>query len=329
MIAVSLAFAIAAALLFVGRPMPAVLAARLAGAEQDPAVRRLRFRWWMAVPPAGIGGIVTAALLAGPAGAAVALAMTIAAVTGLRLAYRQRRRRAALATRRSVTEACAALASQLRIGRVPSEALTVAAQDCPVLNRARSSFDLGGDVVAAWQAQSTDPGCGGLADLARAWGVSAETGAPMATALEQVAVSLADDQALESVVAGELAGPRRPARSWRCCPCAALPSGTRSAVIRSGSSCRAHSVGGVWCVALPWPPLVCSGWRVWPSRRPGRAECRVASPGTVGRGRSGSRRGSGGAGGRRPEPTTAEGNCRRDIIGLGPAKARKLAAWPR
>jgi tight adherence protein B len=208
MIAVSLAFATAAALLFVDRPMPAVLGARLAGAEHDPDVRRLRFRWWMAIPPAGIGCIITAALFAGPAGAAVALAMTTAAVTGLRLAYRQRRRRAALATRRSVTEACAALASQLRNGRVPSEAQTVAAQDCPVLSRARSAFELGGDVVSIWRAQSTDPGCSGLGDLARAWGVSAETGAPLATALEQVAVSLADDQALGSVVAGELAGPR-------------------------------------------------------------------------------------------------------------------------
>jgi tight adherence protein B len=208
MITVSLAFAVAAALLFVGRPIPAVLAARLASAEQVPAPRRPRFRWWMAVPPAGIGCIGTVAFLTGPAGAAVALATTIAAVTGLRLAYRQRRRCAALATRRSVTAACATLASQLRIGRVPSDALSVAAQDCPVLNRANAAQELGGDVVAAWQAQSTDPGCGGLADLARAWRVSAETGAPMAAALEQVAISLADDQALGSVVAGELAGPR-------------------------------------------------------------------------------------------------------------------------
>jgi tight adherence protein B len=162
----------------------------------------------MAVAPAGIGGIAAAAFVTGPAGAAVALATTIAAVTGLRLAYRQRRCRAALGARRSVTEACATLASQLRIGRVPSDALSVAAQDCPVLNRASSGRELGGDVVAVWRAQSTDPGCGGLADLARAWRVSAETGAPMAAALEQVAISLADDQALGSVVAGELAGPR-------------------------------------------------------------------------------------------------------------------------
>jgi tight adherence protein B len=208
MIIAPLAFATAAALLFVGRPLPAVLGSRLAGAEQGAAVRRVRFRWWMAVPPAGIGCIAVAAFLAGPAGAAVAMATTTAAVTGLRLAYRQRCRRAALASRRSVTEACAALASQLRIGRVASEALTLAAQDCPVLERAKSALELGGDVVSVWQAQSADPGCGGLADLARAWRVSAETGAPMAAALEQVAASLADDQALGSVVAGELAGPR-------------------------------------------------------------------------------------------------------------------------
>ena len=124
-----------------------------------------------------------------------------------------------------MTEACAALASQLRIGRVPSEALTVAAQDCPVLNRARSSFELGGDVVSVWLAQSTDPGCGGLGDLARAWRVSAETGAPMAAALEQVAVSLADDQALVSVVAGELAGPRATGKIMAVLPLCGLALG--------------------------------------------------------------------------------------------------------
>jgi tight adherence protein B len=208
MIAVALASAVAAALLFVARPKPAEFAARLAGADHRRTRRRLRVRWWMAIAPAGIGCVVAAAMLTGPAGAAVTLATMSAAVTVLRLAYRQRRRRAALVTRRSVTQACAALAAQLRIGRVPSEALTVAAQDCPVLNRARSALELGGDVVSVWRGQSTDPGCGGFADLARAWRVSAETGAPMAGALEQVADSLADDQALASVVAGELAGPR-------------------------------------------------------------------------------------------------------------------------
>jgi tight adherence protein B len=55
---------------------------------------------------------------------------------------------------------------------------------------------------------STVPGHGGLADLARAWRVSADTGSPLAHSLEQVSDALTADLALRTVVAGELSAPR-------------------------------------------------------------------------------------------------------------------------
>jgi tight adherence protein B len=226
MIVVSLLLAAVAAALFIRRPARAALAARLDPVEDgDPTRRQLQLSWWLAVPPVVTGGVVALAVVVGPSPAVVALAVAIAAATAVRLAEAAHRRRRSLAARRAVTEACAVLASQLRIGRVPSDALTVAAQDCPVLDRASSAAELHGDVVPVWQAQSAAAGCGGLADLARAWRVSLETGAPMAAALERVATNLADDQSLASTVAAELAGPRATGKIMAVLPVCGLALG--------------------------------------------------------------------------------------------------------
>ncbi len=107
-----------------------------------------------------------------------------------------------------MARACAALAAQLRIGQVASEALVVAAADCPVLREARDAQDLGGDVTRVWRSQAQRPGFAGLIDLARAWQVSSQSGAPMSAVLEHVADGLAADQSLRAVVAGELSAPR-------------------------------------------------------------------------------------------------------------------------
>jgi tight adherence protein B len=225
MIVVSLLLAAMAAALFIRRPARAALAARLHPVDGEPTRRPLRLSWWLAVPPVVTGGVVALAVVVGPAPAVLALAVAIAAAAAVRLAEAAHRRRRSLAARRAVTEACAVLASQLRIGRVPSDALAVAAQDCPVLDRARSAAELGGDVVPVWQAESAAAGCGGLADLARAWRVSSETGAPMAAALERVATNLADDQSLAATVAAELAGPRATGKIMAVLPVCGLTLG--------------------------------------------------------------------------------------------------------
>jgi tight adherence protein B len=117
------------------------------------------------------------------------------------------------------------LASQVRVGRVPAEALRTAAEDCPVLATASIIQDLGGDAPAAWRHRSRQPGHAGLADLARAWQVSTRTGAPLAQSLEQVAEALSADQALRMVVAGELAATRATGKIMAALPFCGLGMG--------------------------------------------------------------------------------------------------------
>ena len=77
-----------------------------------------------------------------------------------------------------------------------------------VLREGHQAHTLGGDVVRVWRQQARRPGHAGLLELARAWQISIETGAPMSSTLDQVAASLAADQALTQVVNSELAAAR-------------------------------------------------------------------------------------------------------------------------
>jgi tight adherence protein B len=129
-------------------------------------------------------------------GAVLSCAIVLVAVTTVRLVWQYRRRRSALRSRAEIAHACAVLASYLRVGQVPSAALAIAAADCAVLRESHHTRTLGGDVVQVWRQQ------------ARAWQISTETGAPMSSTLDQVAASLAADQALTQVVNSELAAAR-------------------------------------------------------------------------------------------------------------------------
>jgi tight adherence protein B len=151
---------------------------------------------------------VSGFLLDGARGAVLALALLVVGGTVAGLRRQRRRRGSAVQGRVDVARACAALAAQLRVGQVPSEALVAAAADCAVLREARDAQDLGGDVTRVWRSQARRPGCAGLLDLARAWQVSSRSGAPMSAVLEHVAESLAADQSLRAVVAGELSATR-------------------------------------------------------------------------------------------------------------------------
>jgi tight adherence protein B len=152
--------------------------------------------------------ISAAGHVAGPRGAVVACAILLVAMTAARLAVQYRRRRSALRARADVAHACAVLASYLRVGQVPSAALAIAAADCSVLREGHQARALGADVVHVWRQQAGRAGHAGLLELARAWQVSTQTGAPMSTTLDQVAASLAADQALTRVVSSELAAAR-------------------------------------------------------------------------------------------------------------------------
>jgi tight adherence protein B len=197
--------AIAVALLV--RPPAARSLTRLGPAKPLRSPAASRRRWALAVPIA-IATIVAAGILAGPRGAVVTAAAAITFSTVVRLVRLQRRGKAAAASRAEVAHACRVLAGQLRVGRIPAEALRVAADDCPVLASAASILDLGGDPVPSWQSNAERPGCGGLAVLARAWRVSTQTGAPLAPALERVSDALSEDLATERLVFGEVAAAR-------------------------------------------------------------------------------------------------------------------------
>lgn len=164
-------------------------------------------------------GVVAAlGLTLGPPAAVAGLAGLIAAAAALRLVGLGRRTRAEHLTRAEVAGSCAVIANQVRVGRIPAEALALAAEDAPVLAVAARVQRNGGDVVAALLGEADRPGCRGLRDLARAWQVGTRTGAPMADLLDQVATALRQDQSVERTVASELAGPRATGRVMAVLP---------------------------------------------------------------------------------------------------------------
>jgi tight adherence protein B len=202
--------------------VPASPTSRIAARMFPAPIHETRTRhswaaWTLAVGGAGLGCLIGYAA-AGGAGAVVAASSAVALATGGRLVLARRARRTALRRRIEVTRGCAAIASQVRVGRVPGEALAAAAADWPVLGLADRARALGGDVPDTLLRQSRAPGCSGLADLARAWRLSSETGAPMAGVLDQVALALRRDESLHRTVAAELAGPRATAKVMAVLP---------------------------------------------------------------------------------------------------------------
>ena len=170
--------------------------------------------------------ILVAIMLDGPRGAMLAGSGLMILLTSVRLVGQQRRSRSTVRTRVAVSRACTALAAQLRIGQVPAEALASAAGDHPVLIESQRVSAIGGDVPRTWRAQAErDGGSAGLAELARAWQVSIDTGAPMSTTLEQVAAGLSADRNLQSVIAGELAAPRATSKVMAVLPACGIGIG--------------------------------------------------------------------------------------------------------
>lgn len=195
--------------------MPAVPdVARLTATVAQPRRHGGRRGWVLAA----VG--LAAGLVLAPAGAPRTL-VAVAEVVGIVGTVFVRSRRAharADRIRRDVARACWELAGEVSAGRIPAEALAVVADDVPVLRRSASIAALGGDVVACWRSQATDPGAEGLLTLARAWEVSAATGAPMAEALRAVAETLRARDKAAQTVGGELAAPRATGRLLAALP---------------------------------------------------------------------------------------------------------------
>lgn len=255
MIVVSLAAVVLAVLLGVPAPPSRSIPARLADRRERVAGRR---RWLGPVAAASATATCGAVgLLAGGAsGAVIGLSAGIALITAVRLVVLRRRRRQAARRRSEVARGCAAIASQVRVGRVPSEGLSAAAGDWPVLAAADQAQRLGADVAETLLSQAGRPGCAGLAALARAWRLAVETGAPMAASLDQVAVALRRDEALQRTVAAELAGPRATGKVM-----AVLPLGGIAMGYLLGGRPLEFLVDGPlgWCCLFGGVALACTG----------------------------------------------------------------------
>jgi tight adherence protein B len=218
--------AMLAAWLAVPRPAARSLQSRLAppaptpvgdaGFEVGPGPRR---PWSVAASLIILLVLIIAAGFSGEArGAVLAIAGLLVALTAGRLIVSYRRRRSTLRARADVAQACTILASYLRVGQVPSAALAIAAADCDVLREGHRAHTLGGDVPGVWRQQARRRGHVGLLDLARAWQVSVETGAPMSSMLDQVASNLSADQSLMGVVNSELAAARTTSKVMAALP---------------------------------------------------------------------------------------------------------------
>jgi len=189
--------------------------------------RRRRRRWWiyLVIMIMILTVIIATGYLASARSAVLACAVLLVAATAVQLIAQYRRQRSALRARADVAHACTVLASYLRVGQIPSAALAIAAADYEVLRNSHHARTVGGDVVDVWRQQSHRPGHSGLLQLARAWQISIETGAPMSTTLDQVAASLASDQALTHVVNSELAAARATSKVMAVLPACGIGIG--------------------------------------------------------------------------------------------------------
>lgn len=225
MIVVALTGAVVAVLLGLSRPSARGVEARLASEPvrgRPPGRRPLIVAGGVVV---ALAPVAAAGVLAGPRGAVVGMAgLIVLAVAGW-LVRQRARAAAALRAQVDVARACQLLASHVRVGQVPATALAVTASDCPVLREALHVHEVGGDVATVWRRQARRPGHGGLAELARAWQVSGQTGAPLSATLEQVATSLSSEESLRAVVAGELASPRASSKVMAALPVCGIALG--------------------------------------------------------------------------------------------------------
>jgi hypothetical protein len=142
------------------------------------------------------------------------------------------------------------------VGQVPSAALAIAAADYDVLRDGHQAHTLGGDVVAVWRQQAQRAGHRGLLELARAWQISTETGAPMSSTLEQVATSLSSDEELSRVVNSELAAARATSKVMAALP----PCGIGIGYLLGGDPARWLLAGPAgWVCLLTGILLACAG----------------------------------------------------------------------
>lgn len=219
----------AAAVVAVGRPLPAIRLARIT--RPHVVVFAARAGGDLRTVAAGAtlilatGGVLTIVLRS----PVLAVAGVLAAIGFVRWRRRRRKRQVTAQRRAAVIELCGGLAAELRAGRMPRDALVRAASTsaavgalCPAAITAAES---GGDVPAALAADGCD-GAGALGWLAACWRVAEEQGAGLAAAAERLAEHGRAEEGLRQEVSTQLAGPRATAALLAALPGVGVLLGT-------------------------------------------------------------------------------------------------------
>jgi tight adherence protein B len=165
-----------------------------------------------------------AALLALSDGTRLALGLvSLGAVGGAVLLVRRARAAKAAAVRQAVVvDVCEALVGELRAGQPLVASLEHCRELWPELEPVVAAARLGADVPAALRRTAAARGAEGLAEVASAWQVSERSGAGLATALGQVALTARARQGTRRLVQGELASAQATARLVAVLPIASL-----------------------------------------------------------------------------------------------------------
>lgn len=139
----------------------------------------------------------------------VLIGLAIGATAGVAWLARRRREHArARATSLAVQVVCGELADDLRMGRVPADAIRAAGARWSGLRPVVVAAELHHDVAEALSGVARLPGADGLRDVAAAWQVSGRAGSGLAEALDQVAGMLAARERRARLIESEMAAAR-------------------------------------------------------------------------------------------------------------------------
>jgi tight adherence protein B len=173
----------------------------LAGPERCRAWLRARPEW-----ACGAAGLVVALLGASP----LPLLLGAVAVPGAARARRARDARRERDRRGdAVIRLCEVLAGEVRAGRQPGAALTVAVREsgAPGGAAVQAAARFGGDVPEALGAAARAPGAEGLHGLAACWRVAVDRGAGLAEGVDRLAQALRAERDQRADLRAQLAGP--------------------------------------------------------------------------------------------------------------------------